>query len=209
VRVSYSTSRQINRETNEKIKESPRNMLRLMFSRISSPFRRKVRLRHVLHLGSLMERQVEAFYRSFAREAQDAEVKELCIKLADEETRHFRMIGAVLSKWTPKPPNRKDLEAIDVDGKLRTLFLSPPSSDVTKTEIVEYAMNIERKMVEFYRSFADKFTSEWKIKKLQLMEAEKIQHFMKLKNMLAGLTVKRQQNATTYLDTRVSHSVYH
>lgn len=187
MRVSYSTSWQINRETNEKIKESPRNMLSLMFSRISSPFLRKVSLRHVLHLGSLMERQAEAFYRSFAREARDADVRELCIKLADEETRHFRMIEAVLSKWTSKPPNRKDLEAIDVDGKLRTLSLSPPSSDVTKTEIIEYAMNMERKMVEFYRSFADKFTSEWKIKKLQLMEAEKIQHFMKLKNMLAGL----------------------
>ena len=187
MRVSYSTSWQINRETNEKIKESPRNMLRLMFSRISSPFRRKVRLRHVLHLVSLMERQAEAFYRSFAREARDADVRELCIKLADEENRHFRMIEAVLSKWPPKPPNRKDLEAIDVDGKLRTLFLSPPSSDVTKTEIIEYAMNMERKMVEFYRSFADKFTSEWKIKKLQLMEVEKIQHFMKLKNMSAGL----------------------
>ena len=88
-------------------------------------------------------------------------------------------------------------------------LLLPPSPDATSTEIIEYAMNMERKMVEFYKSFADKFTSEWKIKKLQLMEAEKIQHFMKLKYMLAGLTVKRQQKAPTYLDTRVSHSVYH
>ena len=161
-------------------------MVRLLFYRVFSPLRRKVRLRHVLHLGSVMERHVEAFYRRFAREAQDADVRQLCLKLADEEILHFRMIQELLSKWKPQPPNRSDLEAMDVDRKLRYLLFSPPSPAATSTEIIEYAMNVEKKMVEFYRSFADKFTSEWKIKKLQLIEAEKIQHFMKLQNMLAG-----------------------
>ena len=140
-------------------------MVRLLFYSVFSPFRRKVRLRHVLHLGSVMERHVEAFYRRFAREAQDADVRQLWLNLADEEILHFRMIQALLSKWKSQPPNRSDLEAMDVDRKLRYLLFSPPSPDATSTEIIEYAVNVEKKMVEFYRSFADKFTSEWQISK--------------------------------------------
>ena len=162
-------------------------MLKLLFAWIFSLFRRKMRLRHVLHVGCAMERQAAAFYRRLAREARDAEVRELCLQLADEEIRHFRMVEAVLFKWKPQPPKRSDLEAMDADSRLQSLFFFAPSPDVTKTEIIEYAMNLENKMVEFYRSYADKFTSEWKIKKLQLLEAEKIEHFIRLQNMLAGI----------------------
>jgi len=102
-------------------------MLRSLFSRIFPSSRREARLRHLLHLGSVMERQAEAFYRRFAVQAQDAEVSELCQELADEETNHFKLIRDILSNWKLLPIKSSDLEALDADGRLRSMFSAPLS----------------------------------------------------------------------------------
>ena len=90
-------------------------MLRFLFSLIFPSSRKETRLRHLLHLGSVMEGQAEVFYRRFAEQAQDAEVSELYETLADEETNHFKLIQDILSNWKPLPIKSSDLEALDAD----------------------------------------------------------------------------------------------
>ena len=162
-------------------------MLRSLFSRTFPSSQKKIRLRHVLHLGSLMERQAEAFYRRFAKHAQNDDIKKLYLQLADEETQHFKLIDEQLSQWKSLPIGKKELEAMDADGKLRKVFSSPPSSDTTKKDIIEYALDEEKKMVAFYESFENEFTDWWKSTKLQAMVAEEKTHIMKLSDMLSRL----------------------
>ena len=107
--------------------------------------RKGIRLRHVFHIGSLMERQAGAFYRRFAKQAQSNDVKALCLQLADEEVEHFNLIDNQLSRWKSLPVSKRDLEAMDVDGKLRKMFLSPPSFNSTNKEIIEYAIDQEKR----------------------------------------------------------------
>lgn len=160
-------------------------MLRSLFSRIFPSSRKETRLRHLLHLGSVMERQAEVFYRRFAEQAQDDEVNELCQILADEETNHFKLIRDILTNWKPLPVKSSDLEALDADGRLRSMFSTPLSQDASKEEIIGYAMDQEIKMVEFYRGFEEEFTNQWKLAKLWGMIEEEVSHVRRLQDMLS------------------------
>jgi rubrerythrin len=134
-----------------------------------------------------MERQAEEFYRECAQQAQDMEVRELCLELADQERRHFGFIQDILSKWKPLPISNRDLKAMDADGRLRRLFLSPPNPDGTKRDFIEYAMNEEKKMVQFYKNFEKEFGNEWRKTKLWRMIEEEVEHVKKLESMLSKM----------------------
>lgn len=161
--------------------------MRSLFSKKILSSRKGIRLRHVFYIGSLMERQAEAFYRRFAKQAQGNDVKKLCLQLADEEVQHFKLIDNQLSRWKSLPISKGDLETMDADGKLRKMFLSPPGLDSTTKEIFEYAIDQETKMVVFYESFEEEFTDWWKSTKLKAMVAEEKTHIMKLTDMKSQL----------------------
>ena len=150
-------------------------MLESLVSRIFPFSKRKIRLRHILHLGCLMERQAEEFYRQFADQVKDRDVRELCLEIADQERNHFGFIQDILSKWKPLVVNKSDLKAMDADGRLRRLFLSPPDPDGTKKDFIEYAMHEEEKMVYFYRNFEKEFGNEWRKTKLWRMVEEEVE----------------------------------
>ena len=162
-------------------------MPRSFFSRIFSASKKEIRLRHILQLGCLMEQQTETYYRRFAEQAQDTDVRELCLKLANEETQHYSLIDNILSRWETLPMTEEHLEAMDAAGRLRRVFLSPPDSDATKKQIIEYAVNEEMRMVDFYRSFEKEFTNMWKEAKLWQMVGEEMGHVTKLRDMLSRL----------------------
>ena len=162
-------------------------MLRSLVSKIFPSSQRRIRLRHILHLGSLMEKQAEAFYRQFAQQVEDADVRELCLELANEEKDHFGFIQDILSKWKPLPVNKDNLKAMDADGRLRRLFLSAPNPEGTKKDFIEYAINEEKKMVYFYRNFEKEFAHEWRKTKLWRMVEEEVEHVQRLESMLPRL----------------------
>ncbi len=167
-------------------------MLKSLFSSMSS--KKEIRLRHVLYLGTLVERQAEAYYRHLAQQAYSEDVKELYIRLAEEEANHFSFINNILSGWIPLPAEKGDLEAMDAGSRLSNLFSSHPSPDATAEEVTEYAMNAEKKMVTFYLGFEKEFTSEWKKMKLWDMIEEEKDHVVKLSDMLSSLR-ERKANA--------------
>ena len=161
--------------------------MRSLFSKKFLSSRKGIRLRHVFYIGSLMERQAEAFYKRFAKQALDNDVRELCLLLANEEVQHFKLIDYQLSTWKSLPISKGDLEAMDADGKLRKMFLSPPDLNSTTKETIEYAIDQETKMVAFYESFEKEFTDWWKSTKLKAMVAEEKTHIMKLTDMISRL----------------------
>ena len=83
--------------------------------------------------------------------------------------------------------NKSDLDAMDADGKLRKMFSSPTRLNSTEKGIIEYAIDQEIKMVEFYESFENEFTDWWKSTKLQAMVAEEKTHVIRLTAMLSRL----------------------
>lgn len=160
-------------------------MLGSFFSRLFPASRRKVHLRHILYLGSLIERQAEAFYREMANKAPHEEVKELCLKLAADEKRHFQLIDGILSRWKSLSLTPDDLKALEAKEKMQRIFQSRLDSNAGNKEIIEYAMNEEKKMVSFYESYENEFTSLWKLAKLQEMIEEERGHVAKLTDMLS------------------------
>ena len=161
--------------------------MRSLFSKKFLSSRKGIRLRHVYYLGALMERQAEVFYRRFAEQTHDNDLKVLYLQLADEEVQHLKLIDYQLSQWKSLPIKKEDLSILNADNKLRKMFLSPSSTNATKRDIIEYAIDQETKMVEFYESFENEFTDWWKSTKLQAMVAEEKTHVIRLTNMLSRL----------------------
>ncbi len=159
-------------------------MLRSFILRIFYPERKKIRLRHVLFLGTMLEQQAEEFYRRLARQANDPGVKLLCEELADDEIEHLDLIKGMLSRWQKAPINKSDLEDMGANERLRKLFLSPPGPDATEHEMIEYGIEEEKKMVEFYTDFEKEFPQAWKIMKLREIINEEEKHVKKLSDFL-------------------------
>ena len=163
---------------------------------LSSPFsgispKKETRLRHVLYLGSLVEAEAESFYRHLAQQAYDEDVRELYLRLAKDEAGHFRLIDNILTGWKPLPATKEILETMDADATLRNMFSSPPNPDATVEEVTEYAMNAEKKMVNFYLDFEKEFVSEWKKIRLWDMIEEEKSHVKMLSRMLSSLRERR------------------
>jgi rubrerythrin len=149
--------------------------------------KKETRLRHVLYLGSLVEAHAEGFYRHLAQQAYDEDVRELYLRLAKDEAEHFSFIDNILTGWKPLPATKEILETMDAEAKLRNLFSSPPSPDATVEEVTEYAMNAEKKMVNFYLDYEKEFVSEWKKIRLWDMIEEEKRHVKLLSRMLTSL----------------------
>ena len=159
-------------------------MVNSFLSQIFPFIRKKVRLRHILHLGSMMERQAETCYRRFAEHSQNDATRNLYLQLANEEVKHFELISEQLSSWKPLPVAESDLEAMDAKGEMRNMFSSPPNPDAKEEEIVNYAINEEKKMIVFYEKFEKEFSDWFKATKLKAMVADEKIHIHKLSKLL-------------------------
>ncbi len=137
-------------------------------------FRRRVTLRGVLHLGRKMEQQAVWWYEQYATQTESEQIKALCLKLADEERTHVNLIETRLGRWKTARVSRRELERLDADGTLRNLFLSPPGPEAPTESFVSFAIEQEKRMVDFYTQFEAHFSHEWKIRRLdELIEEEK------------------------------------
>lgn len=161
-------------------------MLKSLLTRLF-PVIKKTRLRHVLYLGSLLERQAEAFYRDCKDQARDPRVKALCHKLMEEEQKHYRLIDGLLKQWRSLSVDPADWKAMGANSKLQQLFAFRPESDTTEKEMLRYAIDEEKKMVAFYEDFEADFTDRWKLAKLRGMLEEERSHVTRLSDMLSGV----------------------
>lgn|GEM_PF-1259962 len=159
-------------------------MRKSSLSRIFFPSRSKTRLRNILQLGILLEERGEEFYGDCAEKAQDAGVRELFRKLADDEVEHRKLIEDQLARWEPLPVRKKTLERLDPGGTVLRLFSSPPSPGAGKREIIDFALNVERQMVSFYEDFRSEFPERWKMAKLEGMVEEEKGHIRDLNELL-------------------------
>jgi rubrerythrin len=160
--------------------------MKTFFSKKNIFSHRGIRLRHIFYIGTILERQAEAFYRRFAEQSQDNEMRDLYIQLAEEEVRHFKLLDGQLSRWRSLPIDNLDIETVDADGILRQIFLSQPNKNATKKEIIDYAIKQEMKMVAFYKSFEKDFKDFWKETKIQALVAEEKMHIKKLSDMMSN-----------------------
>ena len=117
-------------------------MLRSFLLKIFLFFRKKTRLRHIFHLGSKMEQQAQTFYEQFAGQTRNDAVKELCLKLADEENKHMELMEGKLSRWKSLPLSHKILVTLDADNKLGNLFLTPPHHNAAVEEFFKYIFTL-------------------------------------------------------------------
>jgi len=118
-----------------------------------------LRLRLVLYLGDIVERQAEAFYRDLAEHSPDTDIRRLCRKTAEEEQGHRILIQKKLSRFEPFPLIQMELDILDIGKEYRTLFLSPPDLNAGLKQTIEYILDQEKRMEALYTGFLSDFAT--------------------------------------------------
>ena len=104
--------------------------------------------------------------------------------LAHDEEVHREMIYNHIVKWYFHPLSPDSLDRFDEEMKLRGIFLDYPEA-FDPREWILYAWEQEKRVVDFYSSFAEDFTSSWKNAQLDKLIDEEMLHVKKLEKMLA------------------------
>ena len=139
-----------------------------------------IHLREIFKTGIAMETQGEAFYNGLAENAKDPKAKSLFNKLAQAERHHKELIESILVKWEPLAADKGSGDLLAREVKFRGIFANPPSEYSAEEDAVKYAIDQEKKMADFYRSFESIFSDPWKMMHISQMVAEEMGHIKNL-----------------------------
>ena len=150
--------------------------------------RRKIHMRHLFQIAILIEEQGIEFYTKLAKQSSDVNVKELCSKLASDEVEHKKLFKDALSRWLPPPADNQSLASLIQELKNAGLFSDEPPLDTSERDMIEYAIEQEKKTADFLLSFKKAFKDEWKrVKIYQLVMTER-KHASDLISLLSKIT---------------------
>ena len=142
-------------------------------------------LRHLLEFGVVLEERAEDIYREIRNRSQNERVRFLATQLAQEEMEHKKLITHILSQWAALdvPANDETRRLFEKEMRRRGIFVDRPSVDSNEKELLQYATVMEERMVKYYRSFQNRFSSIWKKEKLQILINEEEKHKEKIKDL--------------------------
>ena len=142
-----------------------------------------VRLRHLIQLGVRLEVKGESFYQDLSQRVSRPETKRLCLKLSQDEVNHRKLLESTLARWTPLQADEDTFAQFDSRLQAQGIFQEPSSGDVSEEEMVRYAIDQEKKMAGFYRSFEKDFPQEWKKGYVQRLVMEEESHAEQLRSL--------------------------
>lgn len=142
-------------------------------------------LRQLLEAAIDLEEEGKEFYQSLSLKFNDTNVKNLCLRLAQEENKHKEVIEKMLNRWLPLNSKENSKEEFRKVSKKIGLFVDKPKPCSSQNVMLNYAIEQERKSIELYKSFEKFFPQEWKqqyIEKLVLEEETHLNDLLKIRN---------------------------
>lgn len=126
----------------------------------------KISIRSTLSLIEKIEMRSASFYRMAARKAPDPRTSGICILLARDARKRARKVAFSLLAWKSQPEMENLTEAVENAFSAQHLFSLdiPPSS--TPKEILQIALDHEKKKFSLFSKLEEVFQEEWK--KMQL-----------------------------------------
>lgn len=147
--------------------------MKKLFARLSD--REKIRLRDLFQIALIIETQGKSFYVDVLENVTESETEKLIKWLMQEEYRHRESIHKIIERWRFPAISPEALDRVDQDLKFRGIFRNPPE-DKDVLSWLKYALDQEKKMVDFYSSFSAEFATRWKMRKLEKLIDEEMSH---------------------------------
>ena len=142
--------------------------------------RKRVRVRYLYQMAIFLEEDGKNFYDKLAEKAKDVNLRNLCNRLAQAEADHKKLFQEMLSRWIPLPIDAKSLDYLEGESKKRGIFSDPPSPDASEEEMIKYAIEQEKRCVDFYLSFKKYFADEWQKNQIHKIMMEEKDHASRL-----------------------------
>ena len=153
-----------------------------------------VHLRHVLQMAVRVEEKGLQFYKMYSEVTRDFRVKELVTRIISEEAKHKQLLLSMLAQWKPLAENGDIFERFDTEMKVRRIFFSMPNKYASEDEIIAYAIEQEKKLVDFYKGFEHAFPQGWKRLNIQALVVMERTHVNDLKNIRKSLNTTAKQS---------------
>lgn len=147
----------------------------------------RVSLRSTLSLIEKIERRSAEFYRKAAESSPSTRASGLCLLLANDANKRAKRVAFTLFGWK----NRRDSEELTAavenafsSQKLFSLDVLPSS---TPKEVLQIALEHEKKKLSLFTKLEGAFHEEWKVMQLEAILAKLSKEIRKLELCLAEL----------------------
>lgn len=144
-------------------------------------FGENVHLRDLFRLAVLMEEEGRAFYLKMAKKAADVKTKELCSRLAEEESAHRQLFLEMLGHWNPLGVNPLTWPAFLEKVKKEGFYGDYLEEKASEDQMAVYALRQEAIAANFYQLFEEAFPEAWKRARLHKLVTEERSHEAKLR----------------------------
>lgn len=168
-----------------------RSFYQTLFLPKISPVGSGVSLREVLLIGLNLACFGARFYTRIAGQIKDQQARQLCLDLAYDQQRQAQRLSSILQEWLPKAVRPSLMEWAQVFVFKQDLYTRKFDPDVSKKEILRYAISCDDKMRKVYGHFRGYFSESWK--RIQLDELIEFQMARKdrLESILQELSLRR------------------
>ena len=137
----------------------------------------------IFEFAMQMEKDGELYYREVADSVGDKGIKTIMIMLADEEVRHYQVLGEMKTR-SPK------LEGTGILAKTRNIFAElresgeKPDPNLGQVEMYRKAQQLEKKSQDFYEEKCKEVKLPEQKKLLNQIAEEERRHFFILENII-------------------------
>lgn len=149
-----------------------------------------IRLRDLYRLAVMMEEEGRIFYIKIIGKVHDEKTKELCARLAAEETVHKQLFLSMLEHWNQLNVNPVTWPTFLEKVKQEGFFGDAPGENATEEQLAAYAISQEIKSAEFYQLFEQAFPEAWKRERLHNLVLEERSHESRLRAAYPGVDPK-------------------
>ena len=153
---------------------------------VFSGYGTEVRVRDIFRLALTLEEKGADLYERLEKAADEPGTKKLCAWLAGQEKAHGRLIKSTLEKWRSLHPHLTGWAELLRLAEKQGFFSAPPPSGASEKELGAYAIEQERKSVEFYSAIEASFPQAWKRARLHRLAEEERTHLARLREVYPG-----------------------
>jgi len=155
-------------------------------------FGKNIRLRDLFRLAAIMEEDGRDFYLKMAEKALDKKTRELCQRLAGEETEHMQLFLNRLSHWKPLAASIITWPSFLKKVKQEGFLEDAPDENSSEDQMAEYAIQQEIKAARFYQMFETAFPEAWKRVHIQQLVLQERSHEAELRAAYPHLSPKKE-----------------
>jgi rubrerythrin len=127
----------------------------------------RISLRRFFQVALMLKERSQRYFEELARKINPGEIRDICLYLAKEHQTQKEQLQTQLQHWKSRPMSKDDLLSFAEQLERLDEFFPKNAGPDSIPNLLAMAMEQEKKVIGFFRSFAGDYQKPWKSMKIQ------------------------------------------